>query len=76
MFKLFGRKRRQPEENIAMFTQAADVVRMCVPLSGRVLIHVICKIVENSDMDDDEMAILRMRLDFVRSRRYNKSVPD
>lgn len=69
MFKLFRRKREEVDSGISMFTQAAEIVKLCRPLSARVLIHVICKAVENSDMDEDEIGILQMRLGFVRSKR-------
>lgn len=75
MLRWFRRK-TEKAENIGMFMQAAEIVKLCRPLSTSVLIHVICKAVENSDMDEDEVGILQMRLGFVRRRRYNKSVQE
>lgn len=76
MFNLFKRKKAEAEDDMGTYMLAMDIVRMARPLPARVLIYIIAKMVENSDMDEDEVTILCTRVGFIAARKSNKSVHD
>jgi hypothetical protein len=78
VFNLFKRKKPEAplESGMAMFHTAADAVRLCRGLDDRVLIHVIMKALENTLMSREDFLILRLRIDGLYDRRFDKSVQD
>lgn len=78
MFNLFKRKASKVpvDSGMVMFNLAAEVVRMCRGLDDRILIHAIMKSLENTTMSREDMLVLRLRIDGLYDRRFDKSVQD
>jgi hypothetical protein len=76
VFKLFKRKRQEPviESGMAVFQDAVEVVRICRKMEDRLLIHVIMKALDNTQMSREDFLVLRLRIDGLYDRRFNGSM--
>lgn len=78
MLNWFKPKSRKPSHDAGsgQYMVAMEIIDMCKVLDDRALIHVIHKAVENRLMAQEDFMILRLRIDMLYDRRFDKSVQD
>lgn len=78
MLNWFKRKPEAKKNEVVngQYTVAMAIIDMCKMLDDRALIHVIHKAVEDRRMAQEDFMILRLRIDMLYDRRFDKSVQD
>ena len=78
MLNWLNRKRKKLPANSGtqMYMTAIDIIGLCKLVDDRALIHIIHKVIESRLMSQEDFMIMRLRLDMLYDRRFDKSVQD